>query len=59
MKVVTMINNDAIWQVGQTIEDFFGTGDFIEILMENKDTKFVMQYFGKMIQSRARTTNDK
>ena len=59
MKVVTMIDYDAIWQVGQTIKDFFGIGDFLEILIENKDTKFVMQCFGTMIQSWARTTNNK
>ena len=57
MKVVTMIDYDTIWQVSQTIKDFFGIGDLIKVLVENKDTKFIMQSIGNLVQPGAFTTN--
>ena len=57
MKVVTMIDYDTIWQVSQTIKDFFGIGDLIKVLIENKDTKLIMQSFGNLVQPGAFTTN--
>ena len=57
MEIVIMIDYDTIWQVSQTIEDFFDISDLIKVFIENEDTKFIMQCFGDLFQPRTFATN--